>query len=138
MVITTPIESPESIVPAATTTTTTTKSNDYILSEWLMPSYVFVYICHGEFAAFIIAWNLIMEYVVCMALVAKGLVCFFDEIAFSSMEFSLQHLVPMQWTFSDHFDLVAFFVPIMIGGKILLLFSMPQKKKMLENKYFSM
>lgn len=133
--VTVPIESPQSestternasdrngSIDTITNTANTIDptSNDYILSEWLLPSYVFANICHGEFAAFIIGWNLIMEFVICTALVAKALVLFIDAILFDKMSFSLQHLVPMTWPFGDYFDFIGLFVPIVIGGEFVL------------------
>lgn len=93
------------------------KSNA-VSSEWLMPSYVFAYICNGEFAGFIIAWNLILEYAVAMALVSKVIVFAIDALIFDGNDFSLLHLVPLYlpWTSAD-FDMVALLVPIVFGGK---------------------
>lgn len=95
--------------------------NDFIFSDWLLPSYAFAYIFHGEFAAFVIGWNLILEIIVCLALVAKAMVSFFDAIAFDGMEFRLQYAIPMAWSFSGHFDGVALFIPILIGGEFMLV-----------------
>lgn len=100
-----------------------------IHSDWLLPSYAFVHIFHGELIAFIIAWNLIIEYVVCMALISKVFIQYFDEIAFDGMAFSLQHLIKMSWAGSDYFDVVGFFVPIVIGGEFNMLFKICEFSK---------
>lgn len=92
--------------------------NDFIFSNWLLPSYAFAYHFHGEFIAFVIGWNLILEIIVCLALVAKATVSFFDAIAFEGMEFRLQYAIPMAWSFAGHFDAVALFIPILIGSEL--------------------
>lgn len=86
-------------------------------SEWLLSSYQLVYICNGEFAAFIIAWNLIMEYMVIVALISKALIIFIDAICFGS-DGHLVQFISMSWYLSEHFDLLALFVPFVIGGKL--------------------
>lgn len=92
--------------------------NDFIFRDWLLPSYAFAYIFHGELTAFVISWNLILEIIVCMALVAKAMVSFVDAIAFDfGMEFRLQCAIPMAWSFAGHFDVVALFIPILIGSE---------------------
>lgn len=107
-----------------TTASSIDHNNDFIFSDWLLPTYAFAYIFHGEFTAFIIGWNVILEMVVCLALVAKALVSFFDAIAFDGMAFRLQNAIPMSWSCAGgHFDVVASFIPIVIGCKFLLRFS---------------
>lgn len=92
--------------------------NDFIFGDWLLPSYAFAYIFHGELTAFVMSWNLILEIIVCMALVAKAMVSFIDAIAFDfGMEFRLQYAIPMAWSFAGHFDVVALFIPILIGSE---------------------
>lgn len=83
--------------------------NQSISIEWLMPSYAFANICNGEFAAFIIAWNLIMEYIVAVAIVSKVIVFILSALIVHN-DTSLTEFVP-------HFDLIGFVVPILIGGK---------------------
>lgn len=85
--------------------------------EWLLPSYQLVYVCNGKFVAFIIAWNLIMEYMVIVALISKALIIFIDAIFFGSVG-HLTQIIPMLWHFNEHFDVLALSVPILIGGKL--------------------
>lgn len=91
--------------------------NHEVSSEWLLSSYQLVYICNGEFAAFVIAWNLIMEYMVIVALISKALIIFIDALCFGSVDHLVQ-IIPMSWYLSEYFDLLALFVPIIIGGKL--------------------
>lgn len=96
--------------------------NDIIFSDWLLPSYAFAYFFHGEFTAFVIGWNLILEMIVCLALVAKAMVSFFDGIVFDGMAFQLQYAIPMAWSFAGYFDAVALFIPILIGSEFFCFF----------------
>lgn len=85
--------------------------------ERLLPTHKLVYICNGEFAAFVVAWNLIMEYMVIVALISKALIIFIDALFFDSVS-HLTQIIPMSWYFSEHFDVFALFIPIIIGGKL--------------------
>lgn len=83
----------------------------------LLLSHELVYVCNGEFAAFVIAWNLIMEYVVIVALISKALIIFFDALFFGSVG-HLTEMIPMSWYLGEHFDVLALLIPIIIGGKL--------------------
>lgn len=94
------------------------KSKPSISTEFLLPSYTLAYVVgNGEFAAFIIAWNLIMEYIVIVALISKVLIIFIDALCFGSVG-HLTQIIPMAWQFSQYFDVMALLVPIVIGGKL--------------------
>lgn len=94
----------------------TSKSKYNVTSEFLLPSYQIAYICNGEFVAFVIAWNLIMEYIVIVALISKALILFIDALFFGSVG-HFNQIIPMAWHFSEYFDLLALLVPLVIGGK---------------------
>lgn len=94
----------------------TTKFNGY--SHWMLSSYEIAYICHGEFAAFLIAWNLVMECIVIVALISKALILFLD-VLFYGPESHLTQIIAMPWILSQNFDLLALLVPIVIGGKFI-------------------
>lgn len=90
-----------------------------IPTEYLLPSYTIAYVIgNGELAAFLIAWNLIMEYIVIVAVISKALIIFIDALFFSSVG-HLTQIIPMVWHFSQYFDVMAMMVPIVIGGKLL-------------------
>lgn len=92
-----------------------TKFNGY--SGWILSSYEIVYICNGEFAAFVIAWNLTMEYIVIVALISKALVIFIDVLFFGSAS-HLSQIIEMPWPLSLHFDFLSLLVPVFVGGKL--------------------
>lgn len=85
--------------------------------EWLLPSHELVYVCNGKFVAFVITWNLIMEYMVIVALISKTLIIFIDALFFDSVGY-LTQIIPMSWCLSEYFDVLALIVPIIIGGKL--------------------
>lgn len=91
--------------------------NSKVAIELLLPSHEVIYVCNGEFVAFVIAWNLIMEYIIIVALVSKALIIFIDALFFDSVG-HLTQIIPMSWYLSSHFDVLALFVPIIIGGKL--------------------
>lgn len=90
-------------------------------SDTLMPAYVFVHVCIGEFVAYIIGWNLILDYVIAVALAAKGIATYMDVLVFGTDDFAgaaVPAFTPHNWqVLSQHFDFFAFFIPILIAGK---------------------
>lgn len=86
----------------------------------LLPAYVFIHVCIGEFVAFIIGWNLILDYIIGVALAAKGITAYLELLVFGNGEFpgaAIQPFTPKDWQIlSSYFDFVAFFIPILIAG----------------------
>ncbi|XP_055301854.1 uncharacterized protein LOC129568229 [Sitodiplosis mosellana] len=112
--------SDETIVGQIDNNAYVTRTRYRVAIEWLLPSYELVYVCNGEFAAFVIAWNLIMEYVVIVALISKTLIIMIDALFFDSVG-HLTEIIPMSWYLGEHFDVLALLVPIIIGVPLLLL-----------------
>lgn len=113
-----------------------------IPNEFLLASYQLTYIIHdSKLVAFVIAWNLIMEYIVIVALISKALIIYIDALFFSSMG-HLNQIIPMEWYLGKYFDVCAMFIPIVIGGKLLQIqihtpfldFPVFQKKKNFKSK----
>lgn len=87
-------------------------------SKLLMPSFIFTYLCMGEFAAFVAGWNLLLEQVIGVALVAKGIAVYVDVLVFDRAGVNITQIQPTnQSNISDYFDFFAFFIPIIVGGK---------------------
>ncbi|KAH1003340.1 hypothetical protein HUJ05_011264 [Dendroctonus ponderosae] len=99
-------------------------------------AYVYSYVCIGEFFAFIIGWNLILEYLIggCTnrlplhlagsASCLKALFLYFDNLANNSMSHYFQQTMPMMGgqvgTYADIFSLVLsiiFAVALAFGAK---------------------
>ncbi|XP_018565597.1 cationic amino acid transporter 3 [Anoplophora glabripennis] len=78
-------------------------------------AYVYSYVSVGEFIAFIIGWNLILEYVIGTASVARGLSNYVDALADKQIRDTLTKWMPMDVSFlSPYPDLFSF-------GMVLLL-----------------
>ncbi|XP_073957059.1 cationic amino acid transporter 2 isoform X2 [Choristoneura fumiferana] len=74
-------------------------------------AYVYSYVCVGEFIAFIIGWNLILEYIIGAASVVKALSEYLDSLLDKAISTNLEAIMPLD---SPHLarypDLFAFSV----------------------------
>ncbi|XP_075160148.1 cationic amino acid transporter slimfast [Haematobia irritans] len=78
-------------------------------------AYVYSYVTIGEFVAFTIGWNLILEYVIGTASVARGLSGYFDTLIDQNMSKALKEAMPINVDFlGDYPDFLGF-------GMVLLL-----------------
>ncbi|XP_075977975.1 cationic amino acid transporter 3-like [Anticarsia gemmatalis] len=72
-------------------------------------AYVYSYVSVGEFIAFTIGWNLILEYVIGTAGVAKGMALYIDSLCNNTMANTMQSIAPMNVSFlADYPDFFAF------------------------------
>ncbi|CAG9801310.1 unnamed protein product [Chironomus riparius] len=81
-------------------------------------AYVFTYVAIGEFIAFIIGWNLLLEYIIGSASIAKGLSLYIDSLINDTMKNSFRHIAPITYTgnfLSTYFDFFAFTGPLLLG-----------------------
>ncbi|XP_022903736.1 cationic amino acid transporter 3-like [Onthophagus taurus] len=62
-------------------------------------AYVYSYVSVGEFAAYIIGWNLVLEYVIGTASLARGLSDYIDALANNSMSTALTETFPINQSF---------------------------------------
>ncbi|XP_034938009.1 cationic amino acid transporter 3-like [Chelonus insularis] len=82
-------------------------------------AYVYSYVTVGEFIAFVIGWNLILEYVIGTASVARGLSNYVDSLIENKMRDYFQSVMPINVPFlSDYPDFFAFLVVMLL---VLLL-----------------
>lgn len=66
--------------------------------------------------AFIVGWNLILEYVIGAASISKGLSLYIDALVNNTMANSFTEIAPISWNFlSSYFDFFAFGCPLLIG-----------------------
>ncbi|KAJ0176861.1 hypothetical protein K1T71_008040 [Dendrolimus kikuchii] len=87
-------------------------------------AYVYSYVCVGEFIAFVIGWNLILEYIIGAASVVKGLSEYLDALLNKTMSTYMEALMPLDTPHLARYpDLFAFFVIIAFSGKYILLLS---------------
>ena len=81
-------------------------------------AYVYSYTCIGELVAFIVGWNLLLEYIIASASVSRGLSLYLDSMLNNTMKNAFIDVAPISWEFlSSYFDFFAFCVPIFLGSK---------------------
>ncbi|XP_073835998.1 cationic amino acid transporter 2 isoform X1 [Musca autumnalis] len=84
-------------------------------------AYVYSYVTIGEFVAFIIGWNLILEYAIGSASVVKGLSSYLDNLCDHAMEKFLGTHLPMNVEGLNHYpDIFAFGVTIIFAWAIAI------------------
>lgn len=99
-------------------------------------AYIYSYVCVGEFIAFIIGWNLILEYVIGSASVAKGLSKYLDTLMNETMEKTFTEIAPVDADFfamSSYFDIFSFLVSIILAVALAL----GVKESLLMNNIFT-
>ncbi|XP_065360956.1 cationic amino acid transporter 3 [Calliphora vicina] len=80
-------------------------------------AYVYSYVTIGEFVAFTIGWNLVLEYVLGTASVARGLSGYFDSLIDKNMSKALTEAVPIKVDFLGEYpDFLAFGVVLLLTG----------------------
>ncbi|KAL3269775.1 hypothetical protein HHI36_008835 [Cryptolaemus montrouzieri] len=97
-------------------------------------AYIYSYLCVGEFIAFVIGWNLILEYIIGSASVAKGLSSYVDNLWNGTLSSTFLRIAPIDIPFlSSYFDIFAFSVSLLLA--IALAFGM--KESSLVNNIFT-
>lgn len=77
----------------------------------------------GEFGAFFVGWNLLLEYVIVVAAVSKGVGLHLDKLLDNVIRLTLTDAVPIHWSIlSEYFDFFGFLVPIVCGCKFVTTF----------------
>ncbi|XP_012214560.1 cationic amino acid transporter 3 isoform X2 [Linepithema humile] len=72
-------------------------------------AYIYSYVTVGEFIAFVIGWNLILEYVIGTASVARGLSNYIDALIGNTMSNTMRSIMPIDISFlSEYPDFFAF------------------------------
>ncbi|XP_049824249.1 cationic amino acid transporter 2 isoform X3 [Aethina tumida] len=87
-------------------------------------AYVYSYVCIGEFFAFIIGWNLVLEYLIGSATVTKAIFLYIDKLANNTMMNYFKETMPMAGdqisSYCDIFSLglsLVFSVALAFGAK---------------------
>ncbi|XP_015184081.1 PREDICTED: cationic amino acid transporter 3 [Polistes dominula] len=97
-------------------------------------AYVYSYVTVGEFIAFVIGWNLILEYVIGTASVARGLSNYLDALVGNVMGKTLHSIMPIDISFlSDYPDFLAFGMVMLL----VLLLSIGVKESSFLNNIFT-
>jgi solute carrier family 7 (cationic amino acid transporter), member 2 len=78
-------------------------------------AYVYTYVTVGELLAFIIGWNLILEYIIGAASVAKAFSTYFDSLVEHKMSTFLRHNLPLNTSgLGEYPDIFAFGLTVLI------------------------
>ncbi|XP_014605421.1 PREDICTED: cationic amino acid transporter 3 isoform X2 [Polistes canadensis] len=97
-------------------------------------AYVYSYVTVGEFIAFVIGWNLILEYVIGTASVARGLSNYIDALIGNVMGKTLYSIMPIDISFlSEYPDFFAFGMVMLL----VLLLSIGVKESSFLNNIFT-
>ncbi|XP_046966105.1 cationic amino acid transporter 3 [Vanessa cardui] len=92
-------------------------------------AYVYSYVSVGEFIAFTIGWNLILEYVIGTASVAKGMANYIDSLFNNTMAITMREMVPINISFLANYpDFLAFGLVLLIT--ILLCVGVKESTKL--------
>ncbi|XP_048519072.1 high affinity cationic amino acid transporter 1 [Dendroctonus ponderosae] len=79
-------------------------------------AYVYSYVCVGEFVAFVIGWNLILEYIIGSASVARGLSLYLDTLLNNTMQDTFRQIAPIHVDYlASYFDFFSFGVTILLA-----------------------
>lgn len=80
-------------------------------------AYVYSYVTVGEFIAFVIGWNLILEYVIGTASVARGLSNYIDALVEKQISAAFREWMPMDISFlSSYADILSFVLVLVLTG----------------------
>nr|XP_029712120.1 LOW QUALITY PROTEIN: cationic amino acid transporter 3-like [Aedes albopictus] len=80
-------------------------------------AYIYSYVSIGEFAAFTIGWNLILEYVIGTSSVARGMSGYIDELSGNKISTALKDAMGMNVDFlSDYPDFFSFVVVLILAA----------------------
>ncbi|CAG9864859.1 unnamed protein product [Phyllotreta striolata] len=97
-------------------------------------AYIYSYVCVGEFIAFIIGWNLILEYIIGSASVAKGLSLYLDNLLNNTLQDTFRQIAPINVPYmAEYFDFFSCGISIVLA--IALAFGL--KESSLANNIFT-
>lgn len=81
-------------------------------------AYVYSYVTVGEFMAFVIGWNLVLEYVIGTASVARGYSNYIDSLINGTVQTHLRHYLPIDVPgLSSYPDFMAFCITFALTSK---------------------
>lgn len=101
-------------------------------------AYVYTYVTIGEFMAFIIGWNLILEYIIGTSSVARAFSTYFDSLIDNRMQTFFREYFPMSISFlSPYPDLFAAGITILITRKFTTTILSSNSIAVLLNSFFN-
>ncbi|XP_050304475.1 high affinity cationic amino acid transporter 1 isoform X2 [Anthonomus grandis grandis] len=79
-------------------------------------AYIYSYVCVGEFIAFVIGWNLILEYIIGSASVARGISVYIDSLLNNTMGNAFKEIAPINIPYlSSYFDFFSFILSVVVS-----------------------
>ncbi|KAL4089632.1 hypothetical protein QTP88_024642 [Uroleucon formosanum] len=79
-------------------------------------AYSYAYIAVGELAAFIVGWNLLLEYTIGGASIARGMSLYIDSLTNKTMETAFRGLYEIELPYlSEYFDFFAMFIVLLFS-----------------------
>uniref|UniRef100_A0A1A9UQJ4 Cationic amino acid transporter C-terminal domain-containing protein n=1 Tax=Glossina austeni TaxID=7395 RepID=A0A1A9UQJ4_GLOAU len=79
-------------------------------------AYIYSYVCIGEFAAFVIGWNLILEYIIGTASVCRAISLYLDTLINDTLKITFAEVAPINVSFlGSYFDFFACSLVIVFG-----------------------
>ncbi|XP_023310118.1 cationic amino acid transporter 2-like isoform X2 [Anoplophora glabripennis] len=98
-------------------------------------AYVYSYVCIGEFFAFIIGWNLILEYLIGSATGTKAIFLYIDELANNTMKNFFEETMPITGNqIASYADIFSFLLSLLFS--VALAFG--AKESSLVNNVFTL
>ncbi|CAG9865154.1 unnamed protein product [Phyllotreta striolata] len=97
-------------------------------------AYVYSYVSVGEFVAFVIGWNLILEYVIGTASVASGMSSYIDSLVDKKIQKSFREAMPIDISFLSPYPDFLSFTFVMV---LTLLLAFGVKESSLINNVFT-
>lgn len=82
----------------------------------------FIYSSTCEIVAFIVGWNLILEYILATACVSRAFTTYLDTLIGNTLVNKFTEVAPLGWNgvFGTYFDFIGFVIPICIASKLIL------------------
>jgi amino acid transporter len=78
-------------------------------------AYVYIYVTIGEFAAFIMGWDLVLEYMIGVAASASALSQYINSVAKDRIHLALEGAMPMRINgLAPYPDFLAFFLAVAV------------------------
>ncbi|XP_035232940.1 high affinity cationic amino acid transporter 1-like [Stegodyphus dumicola] len=91
-------------------------------------AYVYSYVTVGEFMAFVIGWNLVLEYVIGTASVARGYGDYIDSLINGTIARHLNHTLPIHVSYlSSYPDFLAFGITLLLT--VMLAFGVKESTR---------
>jgi solute carrier family 7 (cationic amino acid transporter), member 2 len=97
-------------------------------------AYLYTFVTIGEFVAFLIGWNLILEYAIGSASIAKGITGYINELTNNKLSHFWREILPLNVSFlGEYVDLFAFAIVMIVASKCKYS---KQKQKLVEKCFY--